>query len=163
MNIVDTAKPIETSPQSVKSEWCDYNGHMNVAYYALAFENANFEAQELIGMGEDYTNHQHRGLFSLKNVYTYEQEVGHGDPLRIIYRVMDFSPKLLHTLLEMYHADAGYLSCFSEQLVAHVDMNERRTTPMSGAQLKILGRLQAGQADLPLPRGIGQGIAIVKK
>ena len=163
MTIFDTNKPIETSPQSVKPEWCDYNGHMNVAYYSLAFENANFEAQEVIGMGEDYTKNQHRGLFSLKNLYTYLQEVRQDDPLRIIYRVMDFSPKLLHTLLEMYHADAGYLACYSEQLVAHVDMDERRTTPMTETQLQTLGRLQTGQADLPLPRGIGQGIAIVKK
>ena len=117
MMTLDTSKPIETSLQTVKKKWCDYNGHMNVAYYSLAFENANFEAQEMMGMGEAYIEKDRRGLFSMKNVFTYQQEVGEGDPLRIVYRVMDYSPKLLHILLEMYHAEKGYLSCFTEQLL----------------------------------------------
>ena len=162
MTILDTSKPIETSLQTVKREWCDYNGHMNVAYYSLAFENANFEAQEMMGMGEAYTKENHRGLFSMKNIFTYQQEVGEGDPLRIVYRVMDYSPKLLHILLEMYQVNKGYLSCFTEQLVAHVDMDERRTTPMTHKKLSMLEELKNAQADLPLPKGIGEAIAIRK-
>lgn len=163
MTDLDTSKPIETSLQTVKKEWCDYNGHMNVAYYSLAFENANFEAQEMMGMGEAYIKEDRRGLFSMKNIFTYQQEVGEGDPLRIVYRVMDYSPKLLHILLEMYHAEQGYLSCFSEQLVAHVDMDARRTTPMAQEKLDMLEALKRAQADLPLPMGLGEGIAIRRK
>ena len=163
MTDLDTSKPIETSLQTVKKEWCDYNGHMNVAYYSLAFENANFEAQEMMGMGEAYIKEDRRGLFSMKNIFTYQQEVGEGDPLRIVYRVMDYSPKLLHILLEMYHAEQGYLSCFSEQLVAHVDMDARRTTPMAQEKLDMLEALKRAQADLSLPMGLGEGIAIRRK
>lgn len=163
MNTLDTSRPIETSPQTVLTEWCDINGHMNVAYYSLAFENANFEAQEMMGLGETYLNEENCSLFSLKNVFTYQQEVGAGDPLRITYRVMDYSPKLLHVLLEMYHAEEGVLSCFTEQLVAHVDMKKRRTFPMPGKAIAMLEEMKRSQADLTLPKGIGEPIAIVKK
>ena len=163
MTTLDTSKPIETSLQTVKKEWCDYNGHMNVAYYSLAFENANFEAQEMMNMGEAYIKKDRRGLFSMKNVFTYQQEVGEGDPLRILYRVMDYSPKLLHILLEMYHAEKSYLACFTEQLVAHVDREERRTTPMTQDKLDMLEALKNAQSGLPLPMGIGEGIAIRRK
>lgn len=163
MNTFDTSRPIETSPQMVLKEWCDFNGHMNVAYYSLAFENAGFEAQETMGLGEAYLNEENCSLFSLKNTYTYLREVGEGDPLRITYRILDYSPKLLHVLLEMYHADEGYLSCFTEQLVAHVDMETRRTSPMSSATLEMLAEMKKSQSGLPLPRGIGEPIAIVKK
>ena len=160
---VDTSKPIETSPQTVKPEWCDINGHMNVAYYSLAFENANFEAQELIGLGETYLGTDNCSLFTLKNIFTYTREVKAGDPLRITYRLMDYSPKLLHVLLEMHHADEGFLACFTEQLVAHVDMAAGRTKPMSEAHLALLEEMKTAQAHLPLPKGIGEAIAIVKK
>ena len=76
---------------------------------------------------------------------------------------MDYSPKLLHILLEMSHAEQGYLSCFTEQLVAHVDMDERRTTPMAQEKLDMLEELKNAQADLPLPKGIGEAIAIRRK
>ena len=28
----------QSNVQNVKKEWIDYNGHMNVAYYTLAFD-----------------------------------------------------------------------------------------------------------------------------
>lgn len=163
MQDIDTSRPIRTALQRVRREWCDYNGHMNVAYYSLAFENANFEAQELMGMGEAYVKDQRRSLYTMKNVFTYTQSVVEGDPLRIFYRIMDYSPKLLHVLLEMYHDEEDYLACFSEQLVAHVDMDAERATPMSAAQLSMLEAFKNAQRDLPLPKGVGEVIAIVKK
>jgi acyl-CoA thioester hydrolase len=162
MTTLDTSKPIETSPQSVLKEWCDYNGHMNVAYYSLAFENAGFEAQEMMGLGESYLRQKNASLFSLKNVYTYQQEVRQGDPLKITYRVMDYSPKLLHVLLEMFHAVEGFLSCYTEQLVAHVDMTTRKTAPMSTETLNMLEDMKNSLSNLTLPSGIGEPIAIKK-
>lgn len=162
MTTLDTSKPIETSHQSVLREWCDINGHMNVAYYSLAFENAGFEAQEIMGLGETYLNQEHRSLFSLKNVYTFQQEVHVEAPLRITYRILDYSPKLLHVLMEMFHAEERFLSCYTEQLVAHVDMVTRKTSPMPDEKLDMLGEMKKSQAGLPLPRGIGDPIAIKK-
>ena len=31
----------ESNVQSVSEDWIDYNGHMNVAYYTLAFDKAS--------------------------------------------------------------------------------------------------------------------------
>lgn len=159
----DTSKPIETSLQTVRPEWCDMNGHMNVAYYSLAFENASFEAQELMGLGEKYLSEQQCSLFTLKNIFTYQQEIGEGDPMWITYGILDYGPKLLHVLLEMYRGSDGFLSCFTEQLVAHVDMEKRRTAPMSQTTLDMLEKMKCAQARLPLPKGTGEAIAIVKK
>lgn len=37
-------------------EWIDYNGHMNVAYYVLAFDHATDRLLEEIGIGNAYTS-----------------------------------------------------------------------------------------------------------
>jgi len=34
------SSPYKTRNQKVLPEWIDYNGHMNVAYYTLAFDKA---------------------------------------------------------------------------------------------------------------------------
>jgi len=38
----------------VKPEWIDYNGHMNVAYYVLAFDHAIDDFYGRLGLGEAY-------------------------------------------------------------------------------------------------------------
>ena len=114
-------------------------------------------------MGETYLQEAGCSLFSLKNIFTYTEEVVRGDPLRITYRVLDCSPKLLHVLLEMHHADRDYLSCFSEQLVAHVSMDTRRTSPMPDDRLELLQAMIREQSELPVPDGLGQAIAIRRK
>ena len=35
------AAPIRTRARRVPAEWIDYNCHMNVAYYTMAFDNAS--------------------------------------------------------------------------------------------------------------------------
>ena len=35
-----TAAPFASHAEPVRPEWIDYNGHMNVAYYVVAFDNA---------------------------------------------------------------------------------------------------------------------------
>ena len=47
------AAPIRTSTRTVPPEWIDYNGHMNVAYYTMAFDQAADEILEgYLGVGE---------------------------------------------------------------------------------------------------------------
>ena len=46
--------PFVTNLKKVLPEWIDYNGHMNVAYYTLAFDDALDDFLDKIGIGEDY-------------------------------------------------------------------------------------------------------------
>ena len=44
--------PFRTKNQIVLAEWIDYNGHMNVAYYTLAFDKAlDFFFEDVLGIG----------------------------------------------------------------------------------------------------------------
>ena len=135
-------------------------GQLTIRSKLLEEDLLRLEAQEIIGLGETYLEKEHCSLFSLKNSYTFHQEVGEGDTLRITYRVLDCSPKLLHVLLEMHHADEGFLSCHTEQLVAHVNMDTRRTAPLPPSKLEMLEEMKSALSGLALPRGIGEPIGI---
>ena len=50
-----------TLPQThltVKPEWIDHNGHMNVAFYVLAFDQATDQVYEPWGLGLDYPDRE---------------------------------------------------------------------------------------------------------
>lgn len=160
---LDYANAIRTSVQTVKPDWCDYNGHMNVAYYTLAFENAAFEVQEIIDLGERYVNQDRRSLFTAKSSYTFLQEVSQGSPLFIDYQILNFAPKLLHVLMLMYHADDRFMAAYTEQLLMHIDLDQRRTVPFDDDKLEILKNYCEGHASLERPEGLGEPVGIRKR
>ncbi len=160
---VDFSDPIRTSVQTVKPEWCDYNGHMNVAYYTLAFENAAFEVQEIIDLGERYVTEERRSLFTTKGAYTYLQELSVDAPLYVDYLFLDYAPKLFHVLMEMYHAEEGFMAAYTEQLLMHVDLDQRRTVAFGEDKLQLLENYCRGQAAHQRPGGLGEAVGIKKK
>lgn len=160
---VDYANPIRTSVQVVKADWCDYNGHMNVAYYTLAFENAAFEVQEIIDFGERYVTQERCSLFTTKGSYTYLQELSVGAPLFIDYLILDYAPKLFHVLMQMYHAEDGFMAAYTEQIMMHVDLDERRTIAFAQDKLQLIESYCRGHSGLERPRGLGEAVGIKKK
>ncbi|HRZ24495.1 MAG TPA: thioesterase family protein, partial [Candidatus Contendobacter sp.] len=64
-------------------EWIDYNGHMNVAYYVLAFDHATDAFTEYLGLGRDYQERQRCSTFVVETHVNYQRELVAGDPIRI--------------------------------------------------------------------------------
>jgi acyl-CoA thioester hydrolase len=46
--------PLELHTSTVLPEWIDYNGHMNVAYYVLAFDHVTDAFLDYIGLDHGY-------------------------------------------------------------------------------------------------------------
>ncbi|HUF55664.1 MAG TPA: thioesterase family protein, partial [Thermohalobaculum sp.] len=55
------AAPVRTAERAVPPEWIDYNGHMNVAYYTMAFDNALDEVYAALGIGENLVRSHRMG------------------------------------------------------------------------------------------------------
>ena len=143
---------------TVPREWLDYNDHMNVAYYTLAFDNAGEELLKVAGMGHDYTQATQNSWMVLEGHITYQNEARLGDLLLIKSRVLDCSAKAAHLYQEMYR-DETLLST-QEQLMLHVSLATRRTTAFEAPVLAALQAMQAAQQDLPRPEWIGRRIGI---
>jgi len=52
MNIHDPAL-VETPLRKVEKQWIDLNGHMNMAYYNLLFDETSDTILSLVGVGWD--------------------------------------------------------------------------------------------------------------
>lgn len=157
MNTVD-AHGVHTSLHEVQPAWLDYNGHMNVAYYSLAFDLAGEEFIKAAGMGEEYTRATQNSWMVLEAHITYQNEAKLGDRLRVASRVLDCNAKCAHLYQEMYRDEV--LLSTQEQLVLHVSLATRRGAPFEPTVCANFERLREQQAGLPRPDWIGRRIGI---
>ena len=60
----------------IKSEWTDYNKHLNMAYYVLVFDQAWEILLEKFGMGETSAKSTGMSTMVVETSTTYDNEVG---------------------------------------------------------------------------------------
>ena len=56
--------PLPCPEQAVEPTWIDYNGHMNMAYYHVAFDRAVDFAYDQLGLGAHYVETAQASLFT---------------------------------------------------------------------------------------------------
>jgi acyl-CoA thioester hydrolase len=145
----------------VKPEWIDYNGHMNMGYYAVAFDELGTDKYfNYLGIGVAHKQALNHSTFTLGTNIDYLKEVVDGDPLRITTQLVDYDHKRLHYYHCMYHADEGYLAATNECLTMYVDMATRRSTSFSAEQLaRFAQELELGNPH-GKPQGFGRQLGI---
>lgn len=147
----------------VLPDWIDYNGHMNVAYYVLAFDQALETMMEEIGIGGSYAAKGEGTTFVLENHIAYIQEIVEGTPMRMTFQLLDRDPKRVHYFMRMYHAEEGFLAATSEQLTMHIDLATRRSGAMPQAVQDRFAAIAEAQAHLPRPEEAGRTMGIRRR
>lgn len=166
MRMPDTAAipaPLELYTETVRPEWIDHNGHMNVAYYVLAFDEAAGAASRYLGIGQEYRDRSGNGTFVGDFHVHYVREVMEGDPLRFTYRIVDCDEKRVHFWQEMHHAEKGYLSAEAETITLHIDMRQRRVAPFPPEIYAHIRAVCEAHEHLPLPANLGRQIKVRRR
>src|SRR5258708_660269 len=127
-------QPLDLYRGPVQPEWIDYNGHMNIAYYVVAFDRATDKLFDRFDLGRDYVARTNCSAFVLEMHIGYERELKRGDPLRISAQLIDADAKRLHLFHAMYHAESGVCAATIEMLLLHVDLGSRRSAPFPEPQ-----------------------------
>ncbi len=152
--------PLSPFKTAVQPDWIDYNGHMNVAFYVLAFDKATDGLLDHLGLGEAYRRATNRSIYVLEAHVTYDRELTLGEPLAIDTQLIDADAKRLHFFHRMTHAEEGYLAATSELMALHVDLAGPKAAAMPQAALAALERLRAAHRVLPPPPQLGRRIAL---
>lgn len=148
------------APQRVLPEWIDYNGHMNVAYYVLAFDRALDSFCDRFDLGIEYVRRTGCSIFVLETHVTYLREVKVEDPLRFTLQVLGQDAKRFHYFLEMRHAEEDFLAATSEQIALHVSLESRRARPFPAATAQNLEALARAHQGLARPSQAGHVIRL---
>ena len=152
--------PFVSSVMRVEPGWIDYNGHLNMAYYNVLFDRAVDEVYELIGCGPAYLERTRHSTFTAEAHIRYLRELRAQDPVRVTFQLLDYDAKRLHYFEQLFHAEEGWLSATSENMVLHVDMAAKKTAGFPDSIATRLARMKAAHAGLPIPPGIGRRIAM---
>ncbi len=152
--------PLRLHQESVHPDWVDYNGHMNVAYYLLAFDHATDALFDYLDLGRRYLQRENCSFFTVEAHLTYEREVNEGDPLRFETLILGADQKRIHYFHTMHHARQGYLAATNELLVLHVDMTRRRVAPMRPGAQRQLRRVVAAHSSQPVPSQVGHVMSL---
>ena len=153
--------PFRSSTMTVRPEWIDYNGHMNMAYYAVIFDEAADEIYPFIGFGPEY---QKTGFttYTAEFHICYLRELHLNDKVTVTLQWIGFDEKRFHTYQEIWHED-GWCAATGEALGLHVDQSGPRVAAMPAAIQTQLGKLRDAHKALPHPERAGRRIAIPRK
>jgi acyl-CoA thioester hydrolase len=141
---------------TVRPEWIDNNGHMNMGYYVVVFDLATDDWMRRIGLDEAHRRTRQVTTFCLEAHVTYHHEVREGDPLRFTTRLLAFDAKRIHYIHAMYHRESGYLAATNELMSLHVSQGTRRAAPMAPEILERLEAMQRAHDRLPRPPQVGR-------
>ncbi len=145
---------------TVKPDWLDENGHMNVANYSRAFDLGGEVFFRDCGIGWDYTREGYGTIFMTNCHLDFRRELLQDDPILVTTRLIDWSPKLVHTYQALYHQDAGYFAASAEMLFIHVAFVDRKSVEMSKQTLARLAEIASVHNTLPRPDNLGTQIEI---
>jgi len=150
-----------TTTTEVKVEWIDYNGHMNMGYYLVAFDYiATDQFYDSMNIGESQKQVLGTTTFTLGANIDYIRELKEGDPLRISSQLLDYDHKRLHYIHCMYHAEEEYLAATNECLGMYIDLETRRSTHFNKEQMeRFQQELDLGKQH-PVPKGFGRKLGI---
>ncbi len=148
--------PMETLRETVRAEWTDYNGHMNLAYFILIFDLATDRFYAAFGLGEDYCRRTNHSTFAVENHTTYLAEVHENAAVRCTTQLLGFDEKRLHYFHRMYREADGALAATTELMAVHVDLGVRKVRPMPGPVQDRLGEIFVAHAGLERPPEAGR-------
>lgn len=160
---MDQTEPFSVCRLSVSREWIDYNGHMNVGFYGVAFDKASDALLEHFDLGEAYRHRTNASMFIVEAHLTYDREVSEGDPLRFETLVLDSDEKRLHMFHTMYHDGDNYLAATTELMAMHVDLKARRAVAFPKATRERIAAMVESHLVIPRPAQIGGSIGIRRK
>lgn len=160
-------QPARTQGVSIASgkvlpEWIDINGHMNVAYFLLAFDHGVDALWQQFGITQDYIERTNCSTFAVECHVTYQAELKEAEPFIVTSQLLAFDEKRIHQFQRMYHAEEKYLAATAEWMNLHVDLTNRRVSPWPEFVLTALQEFADNQGVLPMPREAGTKMNVRK-
>ena len=108
----------------VKANWIDYNGHMQDAYYGLAFSYAVDAFQDAVGFDATYRQETGCTIYLVEEHKHFLREVKEGDLLEVYTDLLAVTEKLFHLHCRMF--SDGEEVAVSELVEMHV---QRKPSP----------------------------------
>ena len=122
--------PIAVSQGTVKDDWIDYNGHMNMAYYVQCFEETSDFLLEHMNLGYRYAIEEQKGVFVIKCEINYRKEINLNEDFIISLEDLIYKGKKLTVGLKMLNVGSETIADY-QILNLNVDLQTKKSVPFS--------------------------------
>jgi len=127
---------LRTEP--IISDWTDYNGHMNLAFYIHLFDQGWDVLLDRFEMGGESAKIQKRSTFAVESHTKYIKEVKEGDLVDINLLFLDRDKKRFVYQLEIVNKNGDYRAATTEVCSVYVNLDIRRVTEIEPHKLKLV-------------------------
>ena len=131
-------KSLKAYKEPVHSEWVDYNGHMNVAYYIHIFDISSDLLLDKFKMAGSSAKMDKKSTFVVETHTTYNKELKLGEEVEVHLEFLDHDKKRIHYRVSMLHKEKKYLAATTEVLSLYIDLKNRKVTEFESEKIKIM-------------------------
>ena len=124
--------------EKIISDWTDYNGHMNLAFYIHLFDQGWDVLLDKFQMGGDSAKVEKRSTFAVESHTKYIKEVKEGDKVDINLLFLDRDTKRMVYQLEIFSKSGNYRAATSEVCSIYVNLDLRKVTEIESHKLKLM-------------------------
>ena len=124
--------------KKIIKDWIDYNGHMNLSYYILAFDMGAEVILSKFKMGEHSAKTTKKSTMVVETHTNYIREVKQNDEVIVSLSHLDHDKKRLHYKLEMREKSTNDLSATTEVLALYMDLGKRKVSEFEEEKVKII-------------------------
>ena len=155
--------PIILPEKRVVKDWIDYNGHMNVAFYTLAFDKSlDIFLEDTLGIGETHAFQNKQGPFVLQAHYHYLDEMSLDEKFNVRLLVVDCDKKRMHLCLDIFSLKKNRVIAVAEKVLINVNLEIRKTEHYPLWAFKRLLKLKEIHKNGPFPDVLGKEITLKK-
>ena len=124
--------------EKIISDWTDYNGHMNLAFYIHLFDQGWDVLLDKFEMGGESAKIEKRSTFAVESHTKYIQEVNEGDEVDINLLFLDRDIKRMVYQLEIFNKNGNYRASTTEVCSLYVNLDTRRVTEIEPHKQKLM-------------------------
>ena len=124
--------------EKIISDWTDYNGHMNLAFYIHLFDQGWDVLLDKFEMGGESAKIEKRSTFAVESHTKYIQEVKEGDEVDINLLFLDRDTKRMVYQLEIFNKNGNYCAATTEVCSLYVNLDTRRVTEIEPHKQKLM-------------------------
>ena len=126
--------------EKIISDWTDYNGHMNLAFYIHLFDQGWDVLLDKFQMGGDSAKVEKRSTFAVESHTKYIKEVKEGDEVDINLLFLDRDTKRMIYQLEIFSKSGNYRAATSEVCSIYVNLDLRKVAEIESHKLELMDK-----------------------
>ncbi len=123
---------------TIPASWADTNGHVNVRWYAVLYDDAGDVLHDMHGLTLELHRARNSGTMDLEHHTHFVSEVMPGESVAVYVRALEVNAKRLHYLMFVVNESKNRLSSIFECINAFVDLNFRKTAPWPVASFALM-------------------------